>query len=353
MPMETYPGLGLPVPTIALSLLHQAAGGTPTEGHLARVSRFHQELRRQLAAQRGQYSDWLAHHLEAATERATSEALAATRVSAARRRVWEAALRPAVQATLAEFVETLSLGDLLRLRDMAEMIYETKVVGSDDVSKLTSDGRDYLASLGMLVGEPGKVVQETLLVFDGALFFDLLEGVARDWMAVYAGDDAAGPDQVRQRVFSSANLVYAAGGSLGSPLLAEANNAPAAAGGGAVPTESGGVSASDAPAAPGAQPQALWDGVIFFDKGAGSYDEFRSELRAACEQVHTELQIEPLSLWQRKLGASGGREFALRFRARRDETLLFNMVHLLRNSGSAGRESVVKRGRMILGQRIL
>jgi hypothetical protein len=246
---------------------------------------------------------------------------------AARRTAWEAAIRPAVQGALAELAETAGIGELLRLRGTAELIYEPKVVGGDDVSKLTSDGRDYLASLGMQVGDPGRTVQETLLVFDGAVVLDLLEGIVRDWLTVYAGDDAAGADQVRQRVFTTANLFSAAGDLLGGPPA----TAPAS-------TE---------------QAQALWDGVIFFDKGTtGSYDAFRAELLAACEQLQTQLQIEPLSLWQRKLGASGGREFALRFRLPRDETLLFNMIHMLRNSGQAGRESVVRRGRMVLGRRV-
>lgn len=325
--MEAYPGVAIPVPTIALSLLHQSAGSATPESYTGRVRQFHQELRRQLPALREQYDRWLQQELEAATERATSKALEGTRVSAARRGAWAAAIRPAVQGTLAELAETLGLGELLRLRGSAEMVYEPKVVGGDDVSKLTSDGRDYLASLGMQVGEPGRTVQETLLVFDGALFFDLLEGVMHDWMAVYAGDDLPGPDQVRQRVFSSANLLYAAGDVLGGRPPAQL-----------APTEPG---------------KGLWDGAIFFDKAAGSYDEFRAELRAACDQARTQLQIEPLSLWQRKLGASGGREFWLRFRVPRDETLLFNFVHLLRNSGQAGRESVVRRGRMVLGQRVL
>ncbi len=364
MPMETYPGLGLPIPTIALSLLHQAAGGTPTESYLARVRQFHQEVRRQLAALRGQYGDWLAQQVEAATERATNKALEASRVSAARRSIWEAATRPAVQESLAEFAETVGLGQWLHVRGTAEIIYEPGVVGSDDVSKLTSDGRDYLASLGMQVGEQGRAVQETLLVFDGAVFFDLLEGIIQDWMVIYAGDHLAGPDQVRQRVFSSANVLYAAGEVVGGPPAKagdgnhrseEGGNPTSEEDGGPASEESGGsrASASLSAAPPTGQHQAFWDGAIFFDKGIGSYEQFRTELRAACEQAHIRLQVEPLSLWQRKLGASGGREFALRFRVPRDEMLLFHLVHVLRNSGQAGRESVVKRGRMILGQRIL
>ena len=337
--MEAYPGLAIPVPTIALSLMHQAAGGVTPESYAERVRQFHQELRRQLAALREQFDRWLEHELEAATERATTRALGAARVSAARRGAWEAAIRPAVQGTMAELAETMGIGELLSLRGTTEVVYEPKVVGTDDVSKLTSDGRDYLASLGMQVGERGRTVQETLLVFDGALFFDLLEGVMHDWMTIYAGDDLPGPDQVRQRVFTSANLLYAAGDLLSGAPAAEGDRA-------AAPTSAA------APSSTG-EAQTLWEGVIFFDKGAGSYEEFRAELRAACEQAHTQLQIEPLSLWQRKLGASGGREFALRFRVPRDETLLFNLAHLLRTSGQAGRESVVRRGRMILGQRVL
>ncbi|HEY7125993.1 MAG TPA: hypothetical protein VH540_18715 [Ktedonobacterales bacterium] len=324
--MEVYPGVEIPVPSIALSLLHQSAGSATPESYTERVRQFHQDLRRQLPALREQYARWLQQELEAATERATGKALEATRASTARRGAWEAAIRPAVQGTLAELAATLGIGELLGLRGTAEMVYEPKVVGTDDVSKLTSDGRDYLASLGMQVGEPGRTVQETLLVFDGALFFDLLEGITHDWMAVYAGDDLPGPDQVRQRVFTSANLLHVAGDLLGGAPVADAS-----------PTE---------------QEQGLWDGVIFFDKAAGSYDEFRAELRAACDLAHAQLPIASLSLWQRKLGASGGREFWLRFRVPRDEMAVFNFVHLLRNSGQAGRESVVRRGRMVLGQRV-
>jgi hypothetical protein len=338
MPMEAYPGLAIPVPTITLNLLHQAANGVSPERYAEQVGRFHQGLRRQLAALSEQYAHWLEQALEAATERATA-LLADMPAGAARRGARAASMRPTVRAALEELAQMVSMGELLRLRGLAEVVYQPKVVGSDDVSKLTSDGRDYLASLGMQVSEPGRTVQETLLVFDGALMFDVLEGVVHDWMTVYAGEHPPGPDLVRRRVFTSANLLYAAGDVLsGAP-------APEAA--------AGSLLTPSAQAPPAGQPQAVWEGVIFFDKGAGSYDAFRAELRAACTQAHTQLQIEPLSLWQRKLGASAGREFALRFRLPRDETLLFHLLRLLRSSGQAGRESIIKRGKMLLGQRVL
>jgi hypothetical protein len=339
MPRDVYPGLAIPVPTMLLSLMHQAASAMANERYLERVGQFHQELRGQLAALREQYDRWLQEALEAATDRAVNRVLAAMPAGAARRGAWEAAIRAAIPAALTELAQTAGIGELLRLRGTAEVVYAPVVVGYDDVSKLTSDGRDYLASLGMQVSGQGRTVQETLLVFDGALFVDLLEGVVHDWMTVYAAEHPADPDQARQRVFTSANLVYAAGEVLSSAPAVEAGAAPS-------------PDAAPEPA-PSGLPQPLWDGVIFFDKTVGTYDAFRAELRAACEQLHTQLQIEPLSLWQRKLGASGGREFALRFRVPRDETLLFNMAHTLRNSGQAGRESVVKRGRMVLGQRVL
>jgi hypothetical protein len=345
IPMEAYPGLAIPVPTILLSLTHQAAGGVAPESYAERVRQFHQELRRQLAAAGETYARWLEQTLEAATERATEQVLAGLAASATSQSEWAAALRPTLRAALGEWAETTGIGELLRLRGTAEVAYEPNVVSYDDVSKLTSDGRDYLASLGMQISKQGRPIQETLLLFKGALFFDLLEVVAPDWMSVYAGANPARADEVRQRVFTSANLLYAAGDPLGGvPEAAEeaAESAP---------------EAQAQPAAAG-QPKARWEGAIFFDKNLGekaeaSYDEFRAELRAACEQAHTELAIEPLSLWQRKLGASSSKEFSLRFRLPRNETLLFQLVHLLRNSGQAGRESVVKRGRMVLGRRLL
>lgn len=88
-------------------------------------------------------------------------------------------------------------------------------------------------------------------------------------------------------------------------------------------------------------------------KGPVHYSDFRRDTSALMEQVAQ--QINPLhaSFWQRKLGLGTGKEFVLRLRLPEGEDALHEAIGAIADAGRVGKETIVKRGKMLLGRRIL
>ena len=59
------------------------------------------------------------------------------------------------------------------------------------------------------------------------------------------------------------------------------------------------------------------------------------------------------SFWQRKLGLGTGKEFVLRLRLLEGEEALREAIGVIADAGRIGKETIVKRGKMVLGRRVL
>jgi len=59
------------------------------------------------------------------------------------------------------------------------------------------------------------------------------------------------------------------------------------------------------------------------------------------------------SFWQRKLGLGTGKEFLLRLRLPMGEEPVQEVIRVIDTAGRVGRETIVERGKMILGKRVL
>lgn len=71
------------------------------------------------------------------------------------------------------------------------------------------------------------------------------------------------------------------------------------------------------------------------------------------EQVGEQISLVHASFWQRKLGLGTGKEFVLRLRLPAGETALWEMIEVIAGAGRVGKETIVKRGKMLLGERVL
>jgi hypothetical protein len=58
------------------------------------------------------------------------------------------------------------------------------------------------------------------------------------------------------------------------------------------------------------------------------------------------------SLWQRKLGLGTGKEFVLRLRIPIGEEPVQEVIRVIDTAGRVGRETIVKRGKLMLGKRV-
>ncbi len=59
------------------------------------------------------------------------------------------------------------------------------------------------------------------------------------------------------------------------------------------------------------------------------------------------------SFWQRKLGLGTGKEFVLRLRLPLGEEALREVIRVIAGTGRVGKETIVKRGKLMLGKRVL
>ena len=99
---------------------------------------------------------------------------------------------------------------------------------------------------------------------------------------------------------------------------------------------------------------ALPQEVTFaFNKGPVHYSDFRQEVSALMEHVSEQINLLHASFWQRKLGLGTGKEFVLRLRIPVSEEALREVIEAIANAGRVGKETIVKRGKMLLGRRVL
>jgi hypothetical protein len=198
-----------------------------------------------------------------------------------------------------------------------EVFFETMPLDAD-LAKRVVDGREYMASLGFTPGQ--GPLHEAWLLFRGSLHYDVMEHVVRDRMGIYKGSHGDHIEYVGRTSFGTYNLNYQLGESLTSDLVSD----------------------------------ALAQEVTFaFSKGPVHYSDFRRDVSALMEHVGEQINLIHASFWQRKLGLGTGKEFVLRLRIPAGEDALREVVGVIADAGRVGKETIVKRGKMLLGRRVL
>jgi hypothetical protein len=140
----------------------------------------------------------------------------------------------------------------------------------------------------------------------------------RDRLGIYRGSHGAHIHNVTRTMFGTYNLIY----QLGEPLTADLA-------------------------------QVAQEVTFAFNKGPIQYNAFRQEVRVLIEQVVEQTYLAHLSFWQRKLGLSAGKEFALRLRLPAGEAPLLEGISVIAGAGRVRKETIVKRGKLLLGKRVL
>lgn len=90
-----------------------------------------------------------------------------------------------------------------------------------------------------------------------------------------------------------------------------------------------------------------------FSKGPIQYSPFRQEVSALMEHVGEQTNLMHASFWQRKLGLGTGKEFVLRLRLLAGEDSLREVIGVIAAAGRVGKETLIKRGKLVLGRRVL
>jgi len=207
---------------------------------------------------------------------------------------------------------------VLGLQGTSEETFSEAIPTDPDLAKRVADGREYIASLGF---KPGQgPLHEAWLLFRGSIHYDVMEHIVRDRLGIYRGSHGAHIENIARTSFGTYNLIYQLGESLTADLVGD------------VPTQ---------------------EVTFAFSKGPIHYSDFRHEVSALMEHIAEQINLKHASFWQRKLGLGTGKEFVLRLRLPLGEEPLREVMSVIAGAGRVGKETIVKRGKLMLGKRVL
>lgn len=207
---------------------------------------------------------------------------------------------------------------LLGLQGSAEEIFREEVPTHPDLARRFVDGQEYVASFGFKPGQDS--LYETWLLFRGSIHYDVMEYVVRDRMGIYRGSHGVHIQNVTRTSFGTYNLIHQFGASLTADL---------------------------------AQDAGTQEVTFAFNKGPIQYNAFRQEVKVLMEQVAEQMYLAHASFWQRKLGLCAGKEFVLRLPLPVGKLALQEVISMFAGTGRVGKETIVKRGKLLMGTRVL
>jgi hypothetical protein len=313
--MDVYRALNADVPQLLFTVLHQAGPIVSNEDFTRTVTALHLEIRRQAQEVGEELQQWLQQQ---ARQEAEETARKLQRLGLLAQTASVEAVQQSVERDLRRFAGRVGSESLLGLQGSSEEVFSEAVPQDADLAKRVADGREYMASLGF---KPGQgPLHEAWLLFRGSLHYDVMERVVRDRMGIYKGTHGAHIENVARTSFGTYNLIYQLGESLTADLAGDAH---------------------------------VQEVTFAFSKGPVHYSDFRRDTSALMEQVGQQTNLAHASFWQRKLGLGTGKEFVLRLRIPAGEDALREAIEVIANAGRVGKETIIKRGKMLLGRRVL
>ncbi len=309
--MDIYRALNADVPQLLFTVMHQAGPTVSDEVFTRTVTALHEEIRRQAREVGAELQRWLDQQaLREAEETARKlQRLGLLAESASLEEVEQQVTRD--YRRLAGRVGSESE---LGMQGSGEMVFAEDAPGDSNLAKRFEDGREYLTTLGFRPGQ--GVLHEAWLLFRGSIHYDVMEHIVRDRMGIYRGSHGDHIENVGRTSFGTYNLVY----QLGEDLTADLAND---------------VSKQEI--------------AFAFSKGPIQYSPFRQEVSALLESLGELTSLSHASVWQRKLGLGTGKEFVLRLRIPAGDESLREVLALLANGGRVGKETIVKRGKLLIG----
>jgi hypothetical protein len=313
--MDVYRALNADVPQLLFTVLHQSGPTVSDEEFTRTVTALQMDIRKQVFEVGEGLHRWLTQqYRQQAVE--TVQKLQRLDILAEHADVEE--VPRILEQDYGRLGSRIGSESLLGLQGSAEETFSDETPTDPDLAKQAAEGREYLTSLGF---KPGQgPLHETWLLFRGSIHYDVMEHIVRDRMGIYVGSHGDHIGNVGRTSFGTYNLIY----QLGEALTADLVN------------------------------DVLTQEVTFaFSKGPIHYRDFRQEVSALMEHVGEQMNLIHASFWQRKLGLGTGKEFVLRLRLPVGEAALQEVIGLIAGAGRVGKETIVKRGKLMLGRRVL
>ena len=313
--MDVYRALNANVPQLLFTVLHQSGPTISDEDFTRTVTALHLDMRKQAQEVGEELQQWLQQQSQ---QEAEETARKLQRLGLLAETASLEAVQQVVERDFRRFAGNVGSESTLGMQGSGEEVFSEAMPLNSDLAKRVADGREYMASLGF---KPGQgPLHEAWLLFRGSVHYDVIEHVVRDRMGIYKGSHGDHIEYVGRTSFGTYNLIY----QLGEGLTADL--------------------ASDA------QTQEV---TFAFSKGPVHYSDFRRDIAALMEHVGEQVSLIHASFWQRKLGLGTGKEFVLRLRIAAGEDALLETIEVIASAGRVGKETIIKRGKMLLGRRVL
>ena len=313
--MDIYRALNADVPQLLFTVLHQSGPTIADEDFTRTVTALHLDIRKQAQEVGEELQQWLQQQ---SRQEAEETARKLQRLGLLAETTTVEAAQQALERDFRRFAGRVGSESVLGMQGSGEEVFAEAMPLDADLAKRVADGREYMASLGF---KPGQgPLHEAWLLFRGSVHYDVMEHVVRDRMGIYVGTHGAHIENVGRTSFGTYNLVYQLGESLTADLADD----------------------------------ALAQEVTFaFSKGPFHYSDFRRDVSELMERIGQQINLSHASFWQRKLGLGTGKEFVLRLRIPASEDALREAIVAIADAGRVGKETIIKRGKMLLGRRVL
>jgi hypothetical protein len=313
--MDIYRALNADVPQLLFTVMHQAGPEVADEDFIRTVTALQMDIRRQAQAVGEQLHQWLEQQY---SQQAEETVRRLQRLAFLSDKADLGEVQQILERDYSHLASRIGSESLIGLQGSAEETFSEETPSDPDLAKRVADGREYLASLGF---KPGQgPLHEAWLLFRSSIHYDVMEHVVRDRLGIYRGSHGAHIENVVRTSFGTYNLIY----QLGEGLTADLPE--------------------DTP---------RQEATFAFSKGPIHYSDFRREVSALMEQIDEQIHLIHASFYQRKLGLGTGKEFVLRLRLPAGEDPLREAIEVIADSGRVGKETIVKRGKLLLGRRVL
>ncbi len=313
--MDMYRALNADIPQLLFTVLYQADPSVSEDDFTRAVISLHMDMREQTQAVGQELHRWLQQQYSQQAEETVRKMQRHTLLSdnASAEQVQEI-----LERDFSRLGTRIGSESMLGMQGSADEVFNDEIPLDLDLARRVADGHEYLTTLGFKPYQGG--LHETWLLFRGSSHYDLVEHILLDRMGIYRGSHDNYLVYVGHTSFGTYNLVYQLGESLTADLANDSDTQEV---------------------------------TFSFNKGPTQYSQFRQEVSALMEYVAEQLDLIHASFWQRKLGLGTSKEFALRLRLPLGEAPLQEVIDVIADAGHVGKETIVKRGKLLLGKRVL
>jgi hypothetical protein len=313
--MDMYRALNADIPQLLFTVMYQADPSVSEDDFTRAVISLHMAMRDQAQAVGQELHRWLQQQYSQQAEETVRKMQRHTLLSdnASAEQVQEI-----LERDFSRLGTRIGSESMLGMQGSADEVFNDEIPLDLDLARRVADGHEYLTTLGFKPYQGG--LHETWLLFRGSSHYDLVEHILLDRMGIYRGSHDNYLVYVGHTSFGTYNLVYQLGESLTADLANDSDTQEV---------------------------------TFSFNKGPTQYSQFRQEVSALMEYVAEQVNLIHASFWQRKLGLGTSKEFALRLRLPLGEAPLQEVIDVIADAGHVGKETIVKRGKLLLGKRVL